>query len=106
MEDQLLQGTLDALVLRVLRDGPLHGWGIGQRLAADSSAVLQVQQGSLYPALRRLERRGWVRARWGRSENNRRARYYQLTAAGRRQLGREQTAWRRLARAIDGVLGS
>src|SRR3954447_11462500 len=93
----LLQGTLDLLILKTLALGPMHGWGIAQRLAQISSQALQVQQGSLYPAVRRLERQGLVRAKWALSENNRRARYYELTRAGQRRLGEETEAWRRFA---------
>lgn len=104
METQIIQGTLDLMILKVLGAGPLHGWGVAQRIEALSSEVLAVQQGSLYPALRRLERGGWIRAHWGRSENNRRARFYQLTLAGRRRLQREEEAWSRLAAAVGAVL--
>lgn len=105
METQILQGTLDLMILQVLDGTPQHGWGVAQCIAALSGEVLAVQQGSLYPALRRLEKGGWVRARWGRSENNRRARYYQLTSAGRRRLVRERAAWGRLSAAVEAVLG-
>jgi PadR family transcriptional regulator PadR len=101
---ELPQGTLDLLILRTLALGPQHGWAITERLQQISSAVLQVQQGSLYPALHRLERRGWIKARWGASENNRRAKYYQLTAAGRKQLEVETRTWRRLVGAVAQVL--
>lgn len=101
----LLQGTLDLLVLRVLSLEPMHGWGIGERIAALSDDVLQVNQGSLYPALQRLRRQGWIRADWRRSEHNRRARYYSLTPAGERRLEAEMGAWRRSSRAVDRVLG-
>ncbi|HLV96042.1 MAG TPA: PadR family transcriptional regulator, partial [Candidatus Acidoferrales bacterium] len=92
----LPQGTLDLLVLRTLALEPMHGWAISERIHQVSSKVLQVQQGSLYPALHRLERRGWIKAHWGASENNRRAKYYQLTKAGRKQLGTEESEWKKL----------
>src|SRR5436305_5904224 len=92
----LPQGTLDLLILRALALQPQHGWAISERLQQISSDVLQVQQGSLYPALHRLERRGWIKARWGTSDNNRRAKYYELTRSGRKQLETETTAWRKL----------
>jgi len=100
----LLQGTLDLLILKALAHGPMHGWGIAQRLAQMSSEALQVQQGSLYPAVHRLERQGWVRSRWGVSENNRRARFYELTRAGQRRLGDETDTWKRFAAAVARVL--
>ncbi|MGE0353095.1 MAG: PadR family transcriptional regulator [Gemmatimonadales bacterium] len=100
----LLQGTLDLLILQVLRREPMHGWGIAQRILEGSSRQLNVNQGSLYPALHRLEDRGLVRASWGTSENNRRARFYELTAAGRRQLKLEQASWQQFAGAVQGVL--
>jgi PadR family transcriptional regulator PadR len=100
----LPQGTLDLLILKTLALQPQHGWAISERIQQISSDVLQVQQGSLYPALHRLERRGWIKARWGVSENNRRARYYSLTPAGRKQLGTETGAWRKLSAAVDQVL--
>src|ERR671936_478818 len=96
----LLQGTLDLLILKALAHGPMHGWGIAQRLAQMPAEALQVQQGSLYPAVHRLERQGWVRSRWGTSENNRRARYYELTRPGRRRLDDETEIWRRFAAAV------
>lgn len=101
---ELLQGTLDLLILRTLAAGPMHGWGISQRIQAVSDSVLVVNQGSLYPALYRLEEEGWIASEWGASENNRRARYYRLTRAGERQLAREQESWRRLAAAVFRVL--
>ena len=88
----LPQGTLDLLILRTLSLEPLHGWGVSERIQQISSEVLRVQQGSLYPALHRLERRGWIKARWGTSENNRKAKFYELTKAGRRELEIEQDA--------------
>ncbi|MGE5324147.1 MAG: PadR family transcriptional regulator [Actinomycetota bacterium] len=100
----LLQGTLDLLILKTLALGPMHGWGISQRIQQVSEEVLQVGQGSLYPALARLEQRGWISAEWGASENNRRARYYSLTKAGRRQLEKELGEWERLSAAIALVL--
>ena len=104
MADDLLQGTLDLLVLKVLALGPLHGYGIAQRLRQVSNEVLQVQQGSLYPALHRLEQQGWIQAKWGDSENNRRAKYYSLTRDGARYLRKQQKQWNRLSGAIDLVL--
>ena len=100
----LLQGTLDLLILRTLSPGSMHGWGISRRIQAMSEDVLQVQQGSLYPALHRLELEGWIQADWGTSENNRRARYYELTRAGRKQLSEETENWERLATAVFRVL--
>ena len=100
----LLQGTLDMLVLRALKVEPMHGWGITERLEHGSGRALQVGQGSLYPALYRLERRGLITSTWGVTENNRQARYYELTAAGRRHLAREQRSWRRLSRAVNLIL--
>ncbi len=100
----LLQGTLDLLILKTLALAPLHGFGVSQRIRQLSRQVLEVQQGSLYPALHRLERRGFIRARWGTSENNRRARFYELTRAGHRQLEVETRSWDRLAAAVQQVL--
>ena len=100
----LPQGTLDLLILKTLALEPQHGWAISERVQQVSKDVLQIQQGSLYPALHRLERRGWIKARWGASENNRRAKYYELTRAGRKQLEREESAWRKLAAAVAQVL--
>jgi PadR family transcriptional regulator PadR len=102
----LLQGTLDLIVLKLLRSGPANGWELTQSIQAISRGVLDVNYGSLYPALRRLEARGWVTASWGASENNRRARFYQLTAAGRRQLDTEREAWERFSRALALILQS
>ncbi|MGH7637533.1 MAG: PadR family transcriptional regulator [Gemmatimonadaceae bacterium] len=99
-----LQGTLDLLVLRVLRPGTMHGWGIAQEIQQISRDVLQVNQGSLYPALRRLEERGWIDAEWGTSDNNRRARYYRLTAAGRKQLAQETASWEEFVLAVSRIL--
>jgi len=107
MPDQRLelpQGTLDLLVLKALALQPLHGWAISERLQQITHDAVQVQQGSLYPALHRLERQGWLRAKWAISENNRRARYYELTGQGRKQLENETAAWRRLAAVVDQVL--
>ena len=100
----LLQGTLDLLILRTLAAGPMHGWGISQRIQAVSDSVLVVNQGSLYPALYRLEEEGWIASEWGASENNRRAKFYRLTRSGERQLAREQQNWQRLAAAVFRVL--
>ena len=100
----LPQGTLDLLILKTLGLSPLHGWAISERIQQISNEVLQVQQGSLYPALHRLERRGWIKARWGTSENNRRAKYYELTRAGRNQLEMQQDSWRKLTAAIAQIL--
>lgn len=100
----LLQGTLDLLVLQTLVPGPMHGWAVSQRILERSRSVLEVNQGSLYPALHRLEDRGWVAASWGVSENNRRARFYRLTTSGRRQLAAERAAWERYAGAVREVL--
>lgn len=99
-----LQGTLDLLILRVVRAERMHGWGIAQQIQLISREVLQVNQGSLYPALSRLEERGWIRAEWGTSENNRRARFYELTAAGRRQLAQETASWEEFVLAVTRVL--
>jgi len=101
----LPQGTLDLLILRTLSLEPQHGWGISERVQQMSSEVLCIQQGSLYPALHRLERRGWIKARWGTTENNRRARYYELTKAGRKQLETETDLWKQLTTAVNQVLG-
>jgi PadR family transcriptional regulator PadR len=100
----VLQGTLDLLVLRALQRGPMHGWGITELLETASGDVLQVGQGSLYPALYRLEQQGYVTSSWGATENNRRARYYALTRAGRARLVDEREAWRRMARAVELIL--
>jgi len=102
----LPQGTLDLLMLRALALGPLHGWGVAERVRQMSHEVLHVQQGSLYPSLHRLERRGWIKARWGASDQNRRAKFYELTAAGRRALDTQQHDWARLTAAIAHVLGT
>jgi PadR family transcriptional regulator PadR len=100
----LPQGTLDLLILKSLSLGPQHGWAISERLQQVSRAVVQVPQGSLYPALHRLERRGWIRAEWGASDNNRRAKFYELTRTGRKQLDTETEQWRRLTTAVSLVL--
>jgi PadR family transcriptional regulator, regulatory protein PadR len=100
----LLQGTLDLLILRTLRSGPQHGWAISERIQQISQDVLQVNQGSLYPALHRLEHQGWIRAEWAISELGRRARFYQLTASGQKQMEAEQAAWNKLTTAIGRVL--
>lgn len=100
----LLQGTLELLVLKTLSLGPLHGWGISQRIEQMSRDALLVTQGSLYPALQRMKRKGWIRSEWRTTENNRRARYYILTAAGTRRLEAERAAWARARAAVDNVL--
>jgi PadR family transcriptional regulator PadR len=102
----LPQGTLDLLILRTLALEPQHGWGISERVQQISSDVLCIQQGSLYPALHRLERRGWIKCRWGVSGNNRRAKFYELTKAGRRQLKAEEESWRKLTAAVAQVLAT
>lgn len=101
---ELPQGTLDLLILKTVALEPQHGWAISERLHQISSARLLIRQGSLYPALHRLERRGWIKARWAHSENNRRAKYYELTRKGRSQLEAQTEAWRRLTTAIGQVL--
>ena len=101
---ELLQGTLDMLVLRTLRPGPQHGWGISQRIQQISEDVLRVNQGSLYPALVRLEREGWIESEWGTSDNNRRAKFYRLTRAGSRRLEEETENWTRLSAAVARIL--
>ena len=100
----LPQGTLDLLILKSLSLGPQHGWAISERIHQVSRATLQIPQGSLYPALHRLERQGWIAAQWGASDNNRRAKFYELTRAGRRQLDAETDAWKKLTDAVDLVL--
>ena len=106
MSDQtdVLQGTLDLLIMRTIALGPMHGWAIAQRIQQISDELLRVQQGSLYPALHRLEHQGWIIAGWGTSENNRRARFYSLTKAGRRQLDVEVSKWKRLSAGVNLVL--
>ena len=103
-DTKLLQGTLDMLILKALSLGPLHGYGIGQRIMQMSEAVLRVEEGSLYPALYRIERQGWITAEWGVSENNLRAKFYKLTRAGRKQLQVEEENWERLAGAVFKVM--
>lgn len=100
----LVQGTLDLLILKTLALEPLHGWAIAQRIQQLSKDVLQVQQGSLYPALHRLEQQAWIKAEWGESDNNRRAKYYLLTRAGRKQMEREASSWERLSAAISAIV--
>ena len=103
-KSDLLQGTLDMLILKIVALGPVHGYGISQRIRQISKDVLQVQQGSLYPALHRLERRGWLDAEWGESENGRQAKFYKLSARGRKQLTDEQENWQRLAGAVSLIM--
>jgi len=103
-KSELLQGTLDMLILKIVALGPVHGYGISLRIRQVSGEVLQVQQGSLYPALHRLEQRGWLLAEWGTSENGRDAKFYRLSAKGRRQLVEEEASWHRLAGAVALVL--
>ncbi|MBO0723499.1 MAG: PadR family transcriptional regulator [Blastocatellia bacterium] len=103
---ELLQGTLDLLILKTLALEPMHGWGITQRIQQISEGVLQVNQGSLYPALVRLEQRGWITSEWGTSENNRQAKYYTLTRSGRKQLSEETENWKRVSNAIEQILGT
>jgi len=102
----LVQGTLDLLILKTLALEPMHGWGIAQRIRQVSKEVLQVNQGALYPALHRLEQNGWIKAKWGESDNHRRAKFYALTMAGRKYLQQEQANWQRLSAAIGLVLES
>jgi PadR family transcriptional regulator PadR len=103
-KSELLQGTLDMLILKTLALGAMHGWGISQRIQQISQGVLCVNQGSLYPALHRLEQQGWISAEWGSSENNRQARFYQLTKEGRKQLTEETENWERLSGAVAQIL--
>ncbi|MEX2152080.1 MAG: PadR family transcriptional regulator [Gemmatimonadaceae bacterium] len=103
-ERDVVQGTLDMLVLKSLTLAPMHGWGITQRIEQITKNVLQVNPGSLYPALERLQDRGWISAEWGTTENGRKAKYYKLTAAGRRNLGEETDSWRRMVAAVEAVL--
>lgn len=103
-KSELLQGTLDMLILKIVALGPVHGYGISQRIRQISRDVLLVQQGSLYPALHRLERRGWLNADWGESENGRQAKFYKLSARGRRQLVVEESNWARLAEAVTLIM--
>lgn len=102
----LLQGTLDMLILKIVALGPVHGYGISQRIKQISKEVLQVQQGSLYPALHRLQKRGWLQAEWGQSDNGRQAKFYQLSPKGRKQLAAEESNWDRLAHAVSLVMRS
>ena len=104
--NDVLQGTLDLLILKALSLEPMHGWGVSQRINQISEGSLQVNQGSLYPALHRLEYRGWIRAEWGASENNRRAKFYRLTATGRKQLAAETAQWRRFSNGVELVLAA
>ncbi|HEX4165467.1 MAG TPA: PadR family transcriptional regulator [Bryobacteraceae bacterium] len=103
-KNDILQGTLALLVLKALQQGPMHGWRITLHIQQVSNEVLRVEEGSLYPALHRIEQEGWISAEWGSSENNRRARYYRLTAAGRKQLAKEEENWQRLTGAVALVL--
>lgn len=100
----VLRGTLDLLILKTLTVEPMHGWGISQRIQQHSRSVLDVNQGSLYPALQRLEQKGWIDSEWRASDNNRRAKYYRLTAKGRRALGAETDSWRRYVIAVEDIL--
>ena len=102
----LLQGTLDLIVLRMLRAGPANGWQLTQSISIVSKGAFEVNYGSIYPALRRLEAQGWVEGRWAKTENNRRARYYELTAAGRKQLAAERRAWEDFSQALGLILGA
>ena len=102
----LPQGTLDLLILKILALQPQHGWAISERIQQVSSDAIQIQQGSLYPALHRLERRGWIKAKWGASENNRRAKFYELLSSGRKQLALEESGWRKLTAAVGQVLAA
>jgi transcriptional regulator len=103
--NDLVQGTLDLLILKTILLEPMHGWAIGKRIQQVSGEVLQVQQGSLYPALHRLEQQGWIKAKWAESETGRQAKFYSLTAAGRKQLVKETNKWKRLTGAIARILG-
>ncbi len=103
-KSDLLQGTLDMLILKALTHGPMHGYGVGQRITQLADELLRVEEGSLYPALYRLERRRLIRSAWGVSENNRRARFYQLTAAGRRQLQVEEDSWQRFVSVVGKIM--
>ncbi|MEJ2187787.1 MAG: PadR family transcriptional regulator [Gemmatimonadota bacterium] len=104
--NDVLRGTLDLLILKTLALEPMHGWGIGQRIQEWSNELLQVGQGSLYPALQRLEERGWVDSEWRTTDRNRRAKYYHLTDTGRKALGEETASWRRYVGAVDLILGT
>jgi transcriptional regulator len=103
-DQDVLRGTLDLLILKTLTLTPMHGWGISVRIQQTSRGVLDVNQGSLYPALQRLEQRGWIESEWRQSENNRRAKYYQLTSAGRRAVGEETANWRQYVQAVECIL--
>jgi transcriptional regulator len=103
-KNDILQGTLGLLVLKTLQAGPMHGWGITLHIQQISNEVLRVEEGSLYPALHRMEQQGWISAEWGVSENNRRARHYRLTSAGRKQLAQEELTWQKLTEAVACVL--
>jgi PadR family transcriptional regulator, regulatory protein PadR len=103
-KSELLQGTLDMLILKIVALGPVHGYGISQRIKQITREVLQVQQGSLYPALHRLERRDWLEAEWGESDNGRQAKFYRLSAKGKKQLAREESNWERLASAVTLIM--
>lgn len=103
---ELLQGTLDLLVLRILALEPMHGWGIGERIHLFSGEVFEVNQGSLYPALQRMRRKGWIRAEWRTTENNRRARYYALTPSGEEHLARARAEWKRASGAVERILSA
>jgi PadR family transcriptional regulator, regulatory protein PadR len=104
--NDLVQGTLGLLILKTISLEPKHGWAIAKRIQQISNEVLQVQQGSLYPALQRMEQQGWIRSKWGETETGRQARFYSLTAAGRMQLEKERTMWNRLSTAVDLVVES
>jgi len=104
--NDMIKGTLDMLILKVLSLEPMHGWGIGERIQAMSEEILEVNQGALYPALHRLVRRGWITSGWAVTENNRRARFYELTREGRRELGEEVEHWRRLSTAVDRIVAA
>jgi PadR family transcriptional regulator, regulatory protein PadR len=103
-KSDLLQGTLDMLILKIVALGPIHGYGISQRIRQISKDILQVQQGSLYPALHRLEKRGWLEAEWGESDNGRQAKFYRLSTKGRKQLAKEESNWERLAAAVTLIM--
>jgi PadR family transcriptional regulator PadR len=105
-KSDLLQGTLDLLILKTLAGGPMHGWGVAQKIHVLSEDILQVNQGSLYPALHRLEQQGLIGAQWGASENNRQAKFYELTRAGRKQLAEETRNWERMAGAVARILNA
>lgn len=104
--NDMIKGTLDMLILKVLSLEPMHGWGIGERIQSMSEEILEVNQGALYPALHRLVRRGWITSGWAVTENNRRARFYELTREGRRELGEEVDHWRRLSTAVDRIVAA